>query len=132
MIKSSHASPRPDGLTAISDAGGFDGFVREVHAETKRLIQQQVGAYGMPDKDDELRLLIWDITFEVVAARLAPDLERLFDERLAKIAQECLPLVRHNAAVRRAFEEIGSLPGKTALAVLSEIFNLDKKPEGAE
>lgn len=107
-------------LSAITDAGGFDGFAREVHAETKRILQAEVERSGMPADDDDLRELCYRVTGETVTRRLASDLNRLVNQRANEIERQNLDWDEPDEVII----EIGRLPIQVTQAVLKSIFGL--------
>lgn len=109
-------------LSAITDAGGFDGFVREVHAETKRILQAEVERSGMPADDDDLRQLCYRVTGEAVTRRLASDLSRLVNQRANEIERHNLDWDEPDQVII----EIKRLPIQVTQAVLKSIFGLQQ------
>lgn len=73
-----------DGMTAVADAGGVEGFAREVIAEAKRLSMQQVSAGDPRDP----QTIFGETIVDVVHRRMEPDRERQtleLAERLPKL-----------------------------------------------
>lgn len=70
-----------DGITAVADAGGRDGFIREVTAEARTTALEAV-------RSGDLRpphTLLVDTVYDVIERRLQPDLERLCLEAAERV-----------------------------------------------
>ncbi|MEM9415368.1 MAG: hypothetical protein AAGA29_07825 [Planctomycetota bacterium] len=85
-------TPKPSifqGISAISDAGGIEGFVREVLAEAKRHVMLVCTDPKALRSRKMIRGALEAGVEEVVSIRLQPDLERVFLKRISDAILAC-------------------------------------------
>jgi len=68
-----------EGITAIEDAGGIDGFVREVAAESKTLGLKRAREQRVTCEDEAIEVFNQTL-IDIVLRRLEPDATRLMEQ----------------------------------------------------
>ena len=110
------------GVSAIEAAGGIDGFVRELLAESKRVCTERARVLDAPDYQAVLGIFN-EVVTDVMLRRLKPDLDRYASHALADAIKQCgsMDADRMDAAADIAMEQVKDWSRELVHSVTDEV-----------
>lgn len=112
------------GIQAIEAAGGVDGFVREVLAESKRLSLETINRQTAPMGDAGCKRILLESINDVMFRRLETDIERGICARVADAIRSCKSVDEIEAASERAMVQAEQWSRDLVEAVQVKIFGV--------